>query len=109
MEGAVTMKDEIKLKAFSIESTVIETDSETFVAARMDGRLDHEYDAHLSDMSSETVIVAPDGDAYSPHTGESAKPLGSDALIDFVAPVLDDIPVAAIEDYLMSRWAGGQS
>lgn len=87
---------EIEVKAFTVERTTIKTTLAEFAAARAAGELGDYYDAWLSDMSGETVIVDPDGYVINPYGRRTD-------LLDLLSPLLDEIPTWRVEQYVTSR------
>jgi hypothetical protein len=87
---------EIELTGVSIAHTTIKTEEAVYRQALADERLDFEYDAYLSDMDEETVLIEPDGTVVSPY-GNRVD------LMDLVSPVLDQIPTWQVEQYVAAR------
>jgi hypothetical protein len=95
---------EIKVQAFTIESTEIETDEVEYRAARddPDDGLALAYDAFLSDMDSATVVIDPDtGEAVNPY-GEPEDPPD---LMELLRPILAHVPAWRIDQYAAGRRA----
>jgi hypothetical protein len=91
---------EIKVQAFTIESIEIKTTDEEYRTARADSELADRYDAHLSDMDGETVIIEPEtGVAFDPYAGQDVD------LMDLLRPILAHVPTWVIDQYAASRRA----
>jgi len=86
----------MKVKAFSIESTEIETDETEWAEAKAGNAVGDYYDAWLSDMDSATIVIDPDGGMIDPYSD------GRD-LMTLVSPILDEIPLRELKDYLIHR------
>lgn len=87
---------EIQVKAFTVERTTIQTTAAEFEEARAAGELGYYFDAFLSDMSGETVIVAPGGEVLNPYGTVTD-------LLALLTPLLDEIPTWLVEQYVTGR------
>ena len=89
--------EEIKVFAFTIESTEIETTAEEFAGYAYD--LGYAYDSQLSNMDGETFIVSPEGLIINPY-GRRVD------LMDKLRPILDLIELGEILRYVEHRKFG---
>jgi len=90
----------IKVQAFTIGHAAIYTHPGTLELAKIEGRLDHEYDYRLSDMPGHTFMVSPNGEVLWPF----GAPAGGGTVMDLLRPVLDVVPGAQLLDYLAQRF-----
>jgi hypothetical protein len=98
----MTYREHIELPAFTIGQTTIETSREEFAVVEGREEVGEVYDAYLSDMSEETVIIDPDGNVISPYGREVD-------LMELLRPILAHVPLSTLRRYVFNRETGQEA